>query len=329
MKEKHYLILDCETATLDFANEIAQGDEEKKKKIAIARPLIYDIGWTITNRKGNIIRKKQYLIAEIFSVPAIFKTAYYQDKRPIYLDMLRKGETTIKPWLEVAEELIRDMIEVEAVGAYNSMFDFKKAIPFTELYINKLYSTDYNTWYEIQRALCERIANQPYEKDPDKEFDPLNFTFRGVNYPLFDLWGLSVTHLLDRVKYREECLKHGLLTNSGIYFRTTAESSYQYLCKQFDFEEAHTALNDAEIETYIFSKIAMRHKVELGIKYFPYRALGYTDDYVLRRPRINLDYVRTISETIHAHIGERTEGNYVKGMLSRVQVLDNLLATAV
>ena len=125
---------------------MACGDAEKKKKIAIARPLIYDIGWTITNRKGEILDKKQFLIAETFSVPAVFNTAYYAEKRPIYLEMLQRRETSIKTWYEVSDMLLQDMRKVDAVGAYNSMFDFKKAIPFTELYINKLYSPNYQAW---------------------------------------------------------------------------------------------------------------------------------------------------------------------------------------
>ena len=35
MKKKTYLVLDSETATLDFADELAAGDAEKKKKITI------------------------------------------------------------------------------------------------------------------------------------------------------------------------------------------------------------------------------------------------------------------------------------------------------
>ena len=122
-REYRYLVLDCETATLPFANEIAENDPERKKKIAIARPLIYDIGWTITNRKGEILGKKQFLIAETFSVPAVFNTAYYAEKRPIYLQMLEAQQTTIKPWREVVEILMSDLHSVDAVGAYNSMFD--------------------------------------------------------------------------------------------------------------------------------------------------------------------------------------------------------------
>ena len=138
MKKKTFLVLDCETATMAFANEIANGNADNKKKIAIARPLIYDIGWTICDRKGEIYDKKQFLIAETFAVPSVFNTAYYAEKRPIYLEMLQRGEITIKPWQEVVAILIEDMNKVDSVGAFNSMFDFKKAIPFTDLYVSKL-----------------------------------------------------------------------------------------------------------------------------------------------------------------------------------------------
>jgi len=329
MKKKTYLVLDSETATLDFADELAAGDAEKKKKIAIARPLIYDIGWTICDRQGNIIKKAQYLISEIFSIPAIFNTAYYASKRPIYIDMLAKGETSIKPWREVMKELVIDMGAVDAVGAYNAMFDFKKAIPFTELYINKLYSADYYNWYNQQKKLCAYIISHPYVKPEDKEFDPNNFLFRGVNYPLFDIWGLATTHLLDRVSYREECLKHGLLTASGIYFKSSAESTYQYLAKKYSFVEAHTALDDATIETFILSKIATRHKVSIGIKYFPFRDLGYTTDFVLTRPRLNIDYIHIVRDAIQTYIdAQAEETTYVKGLLNRIAQLDAILAVA-
>ena len=46
-KKLVYMVVDTETATLPFANEIANNDPELKKKIAIARPLVYDIGWTL------------------------------------------------------------------------------------------------------------------------------------------------------------------------------------------------------------------------------------------------------------------------------------------
>jgi len=283
--ELRYMVFDCETATLPFANEIACGDSEKKKRIAIARPLIYDLGWTITNRKGEILDKKQYLIAETFAVPAVFNTAYYSAKRPLYLEMLANDETCIKPWNDVMEIFMDDLQKVNAVGAYNSMFDFKKAIPFTELYIQKLYSPNYYEWEQVQRNLCRKIANEPYKKNEEKDFDAENFSFRGETYPLFDLWGLATTHLLNTVSYKKSCLNNNMLTASGTYFKTSAEASYRYLTDKYDFDEAHTALDDAIIETYILAQIAKRSAITIGIIFFPFRELGTTNDFVLRKKR--------------------------------------------
>lgn len=316
-----YMVLDCETATLPFANEVANFDPEKKKKIAIARPLIYDIGWTITNRKGEILDSKQFLIAETFAVPAVFNTAYYAEKRPLYLDMLNRKETEIKPWNEVAKILLHDLRKVDAVGAYNSMFDFKKAIPFTDLYIKKLYSPDYYEWEAIQRKLCYKIANERYQKDEEKEFDGENFRFRDEEFPLFDLWGLAARHLLNNATYKKNCLKHEMLTASGTFFKTSAEASYRYLQDKYDFDEAHTALDDAIIETYILSQIAKRHAITLGIIFFPFRELGTTDEFVMRRKTPDADEVNVVIDAIEKYLSEKEPSNYtarLQNILSRL-----------
>lgn len=321
-KEMKYLVLDCETATLPFASEIAEGDAEKKKKIAIARPLIYDIGWTVTNRKGEILDSKQFLIAETFSVPAVFNTAYYAEKRPLYLDMLKRKETEIKPWNEVAEILLSDLRNVDSVGAYNSMFDFKKAIPFTDLYIRKLYSPDYFQWEAIQRRLCYRIANERYQKDEEKEFDGENFRFRDEEFPLFDLWGLSARHLLNNATYKKNCLKHEMLTASGTFFKTSAEASYRYLQDKYDFDEAHTALDDAIIETYILSQIAKRHAITIGIIFFPFRELGTTDEFVMRRKNPDEEEVNTVIDAIEKYLVSKEQSNYtarLENILTRLE----------
>ena len=309
-KENQYMVLDCETATLPFASELACGDAEKKKKIAIARPLIYDIGWTITNRKGEILDKKQFLIAETFSVPAVFNTAYYAEKRPIYLEMLQRRETSIKTWYEVSEMLLQDMRKVDAVGAYNSMFDFKKAIPFTELYINKLYSPNYQAWEQTQRNLCYKIMNERYQKNEEKNFDGENFKFRDEEFPLFDLWGLATKHLLNNATYKKQCLNNEMLTASGTFFKTSAEATFRYLMDKYDFNEAHTALDDATIETYILSKVAKKSAITLGIMFFPFRELGTTDEFVMRRKTPNQEEVDTVINAMSKYLEGKEPSNY-------------------
>lgn len=277
-RRKYYLILDCETATLPHAIDYIG---EQRKRISIAKPLIYDLGWQVVDRAGRIYAKKNYLISEIFSVPSVFDTAYYKDKRPIYLEKLDKGEILLTDWRTAVRELVEDMNAVEGVGAYNAMFDFKKAIPFTELYISELYSPDFHKWLDFQNSRCDGIAQGGLKPPANSEFDPKIFRFRGKSYPLFDLWGLSCEHILNTDDYKNACLENGWATASGKYFSTTAENAFRFFTGQNEFDEAHTALNDAEIESLLFAEIAKRtkNKWENGITYFPFRLLGTVERY--------------------------------------------------
>jgi hypothetical protein len=282
-RRKYYLILDCETATLPYASNYAK-EPEKKKKIAIAKPLIYDLGWSIVDRKGNVYRRKNFLITEIFSVPSVFNTAYFSNKRPIYLEKLRKGEITLTDWNSAIEELENDLAVVESVGAYNSMFDYKKAIPFTEEYIKNLYSSDYQKWEEFQNAVCENIANgETYENK--KDFDGENFILRDKTYPLFDIWGLACRYLLNNDDYKQMCLDNEWKTASGKYFSTTAEIAFRYLTKNMEFIESHTAIDDVDIESQIFAKIIEKKlsNLEIGLIYFPFRELGSVTQFEIQK----------------------------------------------
>ena len=107
-KKKFYLTLDTETATLPFVNEYSL-TAKQKQNIAIAKPLVYDIGWTITDRQGNILKTENYLIQETFFVPQVFNTAYYKEKRPIYMDLLEQGKIKVATWNEMVNILLEDL----------------------------------------------------------------------------------------------------------------------------------------------------------------------------------------------------------------------------
>lgn len=319
-----FLVLDSETATLPFANEIANNNPELKKKIAIAKPLIYDLAWVIAHRDGTIVEKKQFLIAETFAVPSVFNTAYYKEKRPLYLEMIRKGEIAVLPWEAVMREFIADLETVDYVGAFNSMFDFCKALPFTELYINKLYSDDYYDWEKTQRRICSNIVNSlPSRRNPD--FDEKSFHFRGREYPLFDIWGMACDRLLNRVAYKNLCLDLGMITNSGDFFKTSAESSYRYLREEYDFDEAHTALADAEIEAYILSKILHYGKIEIGIDFFPFRKLGTTTSFLIERKYPKMERVKAVYTVMENYVGGEATTNYKKQILNKMSILKELM----
>lgn len=276
-RRKYYMVLDCETATLPCASGL---DADAKKNVAIAKPLIYDLGWQVIDNKGRVYRRKKFLITEIFSVPEIFNTAYYASKRPIYLERLASGEIELTTWSKAVAEMEADLAEVEAVGAYNSMFDFKKAIPFTELYLQKLYSPDFYDWYDYQRGLCDKIA-RGIKPTNERTFEPDLFRFRGKAYPLFDVWGLSCEYILNCDDYKRMCLDEGWTTASGKYFKTSAETAFRFFSEVLDFEEAHMAIDDAEIESQLFAEIHRRSKGkwEMGIIYFPFRILGKVENF--------------------------------------------------
>lgn len=282
-RRKYFLVLDCETATLPHAiNYIG----EQRKNVAIAKPLIYDLGWQVIDYQGRVYAKKNFLISEIFSVPAVFDTAYYAEKRPLYLEKLDKGEIMLTDWRTAIRELIEDMDACEAVGAYNSMFDFKKAIPFTELYINQLYSPDFHKWLDFQNSRVDAIATGKTFENP-YGFDETVFRFREKTYPLFDLWGLSCRHILNCDEYKEMCLDNEWQTASGKYFKTSAETAFRFFSGDMEFIEAHTAIDDAVIESMLFADIVKRTKrdFEMGIIFFPFRELGTVERYRERSGR--------------------------------------------
>lgn len=266
---KYYLILDCETATLPF---VADYNEKLRSKIALARPLIYDIGWNIVDHNGKIYDRKNFLISEIFLEPAIFNTAYYREKRPLYLEKLDKGEIDLVSWNEAAEALKADMAKVDCVGAFNAFFDYKKAIAFTELYISKMQSADFSKWLNIQRIICSKM-DKPY-KGYKRKIDYQHFTFRDLSVPVFDLWGLACEHILNTDEYRKTARENGWIGDK--YYRTNAEVTYRFITGNITFDEAHTAIDDCDIETIIFAEIVKQtaNNWAKGISYFPFKIVG-------------------------------------------------------
>lgn len=297
MKKKFYLTLDTETATLPFANEICKTAKDKQK-IAIAKPLVYDIGWVITDRKGEVIKTANYLVQETFFVPNIFNTAYYKSKRNIYMELLNHGAIIPKCWNDIVAELLEDLRTVDLTTAYNACFDFKKAIPFTERYIENLYSSSYNDWEARQKKKCYDILRGRKPSENSEYLKPY-FELRGERFPIADLWGISCDRLINIDKYRNYCLKNELLTASAIYFKTSAETCFQYLTNQYDFIEDHTALSDAEIEAKILTKALKKGKIEPTIESFPFKMLGETYRYAkAKQPK----YIPTVARLLEEYL---------------------------
>lgn len=281
-RKNYYLVLDTETATLPFIKEYTEGREDLRKNLAIAKPLVYDIGWTIVDTKGVSIKKVNYLVQETFFVPNVFNTAYYCDKRPKYMEMLKAGVISAKNWNDIIPELVEDAKKCKAVCAYNAAFDFKKAIPFTERYISALYG-DYNDFERKQRYSCKKSVERGHVEGKNPKYLNAEWEIRNETFPIIDLWEVACTKLINIDKYRRYCLDNSLWSASTQYFKTSAETAFQYLMSDYDFEESHTALDDAEIEAEILAKALKRGKVDPCMGAFPFMELGTTYEFAMTK----------------------------------------------
>src|SRR5574344_1937513 len=106
-RKKYYLVLDVETAG------------------GLDNPLIYDLGFAICDKKGNIYEKRSFVIKEIFDNSRLMDTAYYKEKVPRYVKDLENGIRKKVSFLEAREELIRVMEKYgsNTICAYNLAFD--------------------------------------------------------------------------------------------------------------------------------------------------------------------------------------------------------------
>lgn len=188
--------------------------------VSIAKPFCYNIGYSIAaidkdTARPQILVEKDNLVEQVWHNPMLFSTAYYAEKRPLYVAAMRGRRAALKKFGHITQEMCRDFerYEVARAFAFNSDFD-------------------------------ERVFN--FNCDWFKCINPFD------TVPISDIRGFVHAFLVDD-KYREFCEKNERFTDSGNY-STTAETAFQYLTENPDFAEEHTALADAQIELEILWK---------------------------------------------------------------------------
>ena len=203
--------------------------------VSLEKPFCYNIGYTIVEvESGKTLVKRDYVVEQVWHNPMLFITAYYADKRDIYVKAMRSRKTVMEKYGYICQAMIRDFITYDVKGAYafNSPFDDKV---FT-------YNSE---WFK---------CNNPFD-----------------NMPIFDIRGY-VHHFIVDEEYKEFCEEFGYLTDSGNY-STTAETVYRFITGNTDFIEDHTALSDSEIEAEILihclrlgAKVNTNYEVKRSIK---------------------------------------------------------------
>ena len=181
---------------------------------SIEKPFAYNIGFTIydTNEKAVLLRE-DYVAEQIWHNLELFTTAYYADKREGYISAMKSQKCRLEKLGYITQRMKRIIkaYEVTAAFAYNS--------PFDERVFN--FNCD---WFKIQNP-----------------FDTI---------PFYDIRGYVHQFMAFTPEYQAFCDEHKYYTENGNY-STNAENVYRFITQNLEFEEAHTALADCEIELQI------------------------------------------------------------------------------
>ena len=220
-----------------------KGKEYRKALCTLkCEQVVFDIGWTVAARNsGKIIEKRSYLVKEIFTNMKLMRNAHYFDKYPDYLVRLGNGDIEMKPWREILFQLQCDIEDyrINECYAYNIAFDIN-AINNTSKYVT------------------------------------------GKAFPLWELyslktnclWGMACETILQQKGFRKVAEKENWKSECGNIL-TNAETTYRYLSGIYDFQEAHTALEDAIIETFIMNRCFKTHKhMSFGIINQPWKLVN-------------------------------------------------------
>ena len=211
MKKDYYLTLDTETA----------GTPEK--------PLVYDIGGAIHDRKGKIVETFSFVIYDIYKNKSLMQSAYYACKLPQYEKELQSGSRKMVRFYTARNHILNliDKYDVKAVLAYNMRFD-----------LNALN----NTLREITNG--KRKYFFPFSK----------------NCELWCTWTMAKQLLKDKPRYKSWCKKYDYVSKNH-QVKTSAEILHRWLTKNHAFLEEHTGLEDTLIEVNIFKYIVNQRKM--------------------------------------------------------------------
>lgn len=218
-RKNYYIVFDTETCNGLMTDE----------GLDLSCSLVYDIGWQIIDKQGNVYKKRSFIVKDIFFEETdLMQSAYYAEKIPAYMDDIEAGSRIIAPFYTIKHIFKEDCEEynVAAAVAHNAPFD---------------YRATNNT----QRWLT---------KSKYRYFLPYGL-------PLYDTMKMALDTIAKEKMYTRFCEENGYMTkHKKPRPRVTAEILYRYISGKRDFVESHTGLEDVEIESEIFVACMRKHK---------------------------------------------------------------------
>lgn len=198
-------------------------------KVDLSQSLVYDIGWAICDKRGNVYRTRSFLIYEVFvAMKDVMVSAYYADKIPMYWEQVKSGQRKLVRFQTMYNMFWNDIKEfgISAIFAHNAHFDYK-ALTNT---IRGVYKSKKRFFFPRKIEIWDtlKMAKQTIGKQPS---------------------------------YKRWCEKHEYMTKHKTpQVRLTAEVLYKYISGNNDFEESHTGLEDVLIEIKIMAHCFRQHK---------------------------------------------------------------------
>lgn len=218
-RKNYYIVFDTETCNGFMEND----------KLNLSYSLVYDIGWQIIDKQGNVYVKRSYINKDIFyGEKDLMQSAYYAEKIPHYIKDIQTGKRIATSFYNIRRALQKDAMDwnITALIAHNAPFD---------------YRATNNT----QRWLT---------KSKYRYFLPYGI-------PIFDTMKMASDTIAKEKGYIHFCESNGYMTKHKTPRpRVTAEILYKYISGDYDFQEAHTGLEDVEIESQIFTACMKKHK---------------------------------------------------------------------
>lgn len=190
----NYLVFDTETTGLD-------------------KPFCYDVGYNIINENGVVLIRRHFIVEQIWHNLPLFESAYYKEKRQLYVGLLRSRQALLNKWGYIMKIMANDIKRYDVQGAYAYNADFDDKV-FT-------FNCD---WYH---------CNNPLE-----------------SVPVFDIWGYASQFITNTSDYKQFCESNSFFTDTNNY-KATAEVVYRYITGNLDFAEAHMGAQDSDIESTI------------------------------------------------------------------------------
>lgn len=181
-------------------------------------PIMYDFGFAIIDKNGNVYRKGSFVVADVFLDKELMESAFFAEKIPMYWEQIKSGERELKRLANIRKIVLNTMKEfnIKIVMAHNTRFDYRSTATTQRYMTNSKYRYFFPYGTEFWDTL--KMAREIFSDDE--------------NYCAF-------------------CTENDFLTKNGKN-KYTAEIIYRYLTDDISFVESHTGLEDVMIEKEIF-----------------------------------------------------------------------------